>query len=203
MHADKSCGRWARKAPNVGAAGGGAARGARHINATCNNEVHVCRTEREAHSKSHNPMHCRLQHDKLCTALLSACALSCPCCGAAQLSPVGSSLRCGAGGGSCDWLRRRTSLLTESAARTGTRKRTHRGMARTCACASACGLQAEPRVLVGQRRSVDELSAVNALHLRFVLQRKGRVSGVDETVNVMLEVSPQPSALGPRLSAQL
>jgi hypothetical protein len=111
-----------------------------------------------------NPMHCRLQHDKLCTALLSACALSCPCCGAAQSSPVGSSLRCGAGGGSCDGLRRRTSLLTESAARTGTRKRTHRGMARTCACASACGLQAEPRVLVGQRRSVDELSAVNALH---------------------------------------
>jgi hypothetical protein len=36
--------------------------------------------------------------------------------------------------------------------------------------------------------------------LRFVLQRKGRVSGVDETVNVMLEVSPQP-ALSPQPSA--
>ena len=36
------------------------------------------------------------------------------------------------------------------------------------------------------------------IKLRFVLQRKGRVSGVDETVNVMLEVktsalSPQPN----------
>ena len=39
------------------------------------------------------------------------------------------------------------------------------------------------------------------IKLRFVLQRKGRVSGVDETVNVMLEVSPQPSALSPRPSA--